>query len=78
MAGAWKLNGLCSTHPERYTLWWPTYDTPPDEIQRAKEICEQCPVRARCKEEGKGKRVIGVWGGVLMGLDPGDFIADPD
>lgn len=68
----WKLSGTCSTHPERYTLWHPTFETPPEEIQRAKEICEDCPVRYRCKPKGKGE--IGIWGAVLYRLDPGDFL----
>ena len=69
----WKLRGLCSTHPERYTLWHPTFDTPPEAIQRAKELCDLCPVRVECKAARKGER-IGIWGAVLMGLDPGDFL----
>lgn len=70
-ANAWKLTGLCASHPERYTLWFPTFETPAAEIQRAKDICDQCPVRAQCK--AAGKRQYGVWGGVLYRLDPGDF-----
>lgn len=70
----WKLRGLCSKHPERYTLWHPTFETPPEEIQRAKEICDTCPVQVRCKP--KGKREYGIWGGVLYRLDPGDFDED--
>jgi hypothetical protein len=70
---SWKLDGTCSTHPERYTLWHPTFETPPDEIQRAKELCESCPVRVQCKLKGKGEK-FGIWGATLMGLDPGDFL----
>ena len=66
----WKLSGACLASEEP-DLWFPTYDTPAEEIGRAKEVCQNCPVMAECKAN-RPKTPFGIWGGVLYRLDPGD------
>ena len=66
----WKLRGACfgSEEPD---LWFPTYDTPAEEIGRAKEVCQGCPVMEKCKAN-RPKNAYGIWGGVLYRLCEGD------
>lgn len=66
----WKLSGACLASEEP-DLWFPTYDTPAEEIGRAKGVCQNCPVMAECKAN-RPSNPFGIWGGVLYRLDPGD------
>lgn len=65
----WRVNALCADH-ENPDLWFPTFETSQEEIQEAKDLCHECPVREECRVQGKGQ--WGIWGGVLKRLDPGD------
>jgi WhiB family redox-sensing transcriptional regulator len=31
--------------------------------QAAKRLCEECPVRVQCRDEGRVNNEIGIWGG---------------
>ena len=66
----WKLSGACLASEEP-DLWFPTYDTPAEEVGRAKEVCQNCPVMAECKAN-RPKNPFGIWGGVLYRLCEGD------
>lgn len=72
--------GLCSTHPNP-DLWFPEsainqgrpsrkqHQTMVENAIEAMEICLECPIRARCLEEGMKEENIehGIWGGILAG-----------
>lgn len=50
-----------SNDPE---LW---FAETPDEVERAKRLCEDCPFRVRCLDEAVARREPwGVWGGQLL------------
>jgi WhiB family transcriptional regulator, redox-sensing transcriptional regulator len=45
------------------------YDTHPDAVEQAKEICDSCPVIVPCRMWAhETHQEYGVWGGVLMRL----------
>lgn len=67
--GDWVTGAPCGEHPELFF--------PPDSdsaehaelrrnrVARAKEICEDCPVRIECNEYAEAKRIdFGVWAGI--------------
>ena len=62
--GAWRNRSLCrDSNPE---LFFPIGATGPalDQIEAAKEICAECPVRAECLEFALAtNQEAGVWGG---------------
>ena len=72
--------GLCSSHPNP-DLWFPErgenqgrptrkqHQTMVENALEAMSICRNCPVRARCLEEGMKEENIehGIWGGMLAG-----------
>jgi Transcription factor WhiB len=77
------MNGLCSTHPNP-DMWFPEElphqrggGRPSLQSKRhmamkatlAMAICQDCPIRARCLEEGMREENIehGIWGGMLAG-----------
>ena len=72
--------GLCSTHPNP-DLWFPeaqenvgrptrkAHRTMIENALNAIAICQECPIRARCLENGMSEENIehGIWGGMLAG-----------
>ena len=74
------MEGLCSSHPNP-DLWFPEehgIQGKPTNAARKRSIenalkaiaiCQKCPVRARCLEEGMSEENIeyGIWGGYLAG-----------
>lgn len=72
--------GLCSSHPNP-DMWFPegqvNVGRPTRKAHRimvenaieAMAICRECPVRARCLEQGMRDENIehGIWGGMLAG-----------
>lgn len=72
--------GLCSKHPDP-DLWFPEEQATQGRPTRgahqrmverallAMSICQECPIRARCLEEGMREENIehGIWGGYLAG-----------
>ena len=72
--------GLCSTHQDP-DLWFPEEQTgrgrPTRQAHKrmveravlAMSICQECPIQARCLEEGFKEENIehGIWGGMLAG-----------
>lgn len=52
----------CQTvDPEIFFAEWPT------ELERAKELCADCPLRRQCLEGALARReAYGVWGGQLV------------
>jgi len=77
------MKGLCSTHPNP-DMWFPEeqplqrkggrpsrakHQKQMENALKAIAICNHCPVRARCLEEGMREENIehGIWGGMLAG-----------
>jgi hypothetical protein len=72
--------GLCSTY-DNPDLWFPEQHDKQGKPSRkehkravenallAMSICRECPIRARCLEEGMREENIefGIWGGMLAG-----------
>lgn len=67
----WQAEALCVGYDPSW--WFPEVrkmrgrilDTPESLV--AKQICAECPVRARCAEYATENREVGIWGGVLRG-----------
>ena len=66
---AWADDGLCSETPDLFY----NADEEPKGVRRRKEaaaknLCAQCPVLARCREQAVvGRELYGVWGGLTEG-----------
>ncbi|QBI56876.1 WhiB family transcriptional regulator [Streptomonospora litoralis] len=62
-AAAWQERGACRQAPAA-DWWWP--ETPQDPyLQRGKQVCATCPVRAQCLAYAEEQRIVhGTWGGV--------------
>lgn len=60
----WESQALCaSANPRLSPEWW--FSDKPSDINRAKDICESCPVKGRCLSEARDRREeYGIWGGV--------------
>lgn len=59
-AQTWRREAACrGVDPE---LFFPGRGDP-EGLARAKAVCETCPVREHCAEDGMGER-FGVWGGL--------------
>jgi WhiB family transcriptional regulator, redox-sensing transcriptional regulator len=59
---SWKNRAACVGYPS--SVFFPTADTPPDLVDKAKSICEVCPVAQDCLEYAfETNQVAGVWGG---------------
>lgn len=58
----WKLEGSCRTSGEHPDLW---FSNRQKHIDKAKEICLDCPVMVTCLEWAIDKREeYGIWGGM--------------
>jgi WhiB family redox-sensing transcriptional regulator len=58
----WRASALCAqTDPD---LWFPEHGVNRGAIAVARRICNQCPVRNECLDEGiKTYPAWGIWGG---------------
>ena len=56
----WMDLGICSNQPELNHLF---FSADPVRIEKAKQLCQQCEVRAQCEDYGNRTRSIGIWGG---------------
>lgn len=59
----WRTEALCNqlVHANKAELgWW--YATG-RRLRLAKTICDQCPVRRPCRDEGRANNEAGMWGG---------------
>lgn len=60
---SWRDEALCSFKKNEYMVEW-FFSEEPEEIDAAKNLCFQCPVRKNCiKYALESKEIWGVWGG---------------
>lgn len=60
----WQDHAACHGHPA--DLWFPTHTRGPAaqaSINRAKAICQSCPVRRECLDHARANNEPGIWGG---------------
>lgn len=62
MVATWWDEGACvGMNPE---IWHPNMSVK-DEVQRARDICDTCPVRSECLDYAQTTRINqGIWGGL--------------
>lgn len=61
---SWSLHARCTGRTDLFFA--PDGETPAERVGRetvAVRICADCPVRAICRDTGRERREIGVWGG---------------
>jgi len=63
---SWQAQAACREYgPDGQDLW---FSMIPSWMKRAVEICNTCPVQARCLEWAINNRIeYGIWGGKLPG-----------
>ena len=60
----WRDDALCAVPVEKEEDKIDFFSEDPTEIERAKAVCAQCPVRKQCLSEAlKNEDRFGVWGG---------------
>lgn len=58
----WKARAACAGYANTY--FFPTTETSPDIVARARAICDTCPVQAECLEYAfETNQISGIWGG---------------
>jgi WhiB family redox-sensing transcriptional regulator len=64
--GSWRFLGLCKD--EDISKFFPTRETNPQTIQKAKLICKECPVLLECREYAldSSPSLSGIWGGLTQ------------
>lgn len=58
----WKARAACAGIS--FPLFFPTQESPANQVARAKAVCAACPVVAECLEYSlETNQVSGIWGG---------------
>ena len=62
----WAAQGNCYTRGVDVSVFFPRLEDPNSFIDRAKAVCEGCPVRSECLEDAMTDThgIEGVWGGL--------------
>lgn len=62
LARDWKDGAACAGYPN--SLFFPSQDVTPGQIEKAKAICSVCPVNEACIEYAlETNQRAGIWGG---------------
>lgn len=64
--GDWQSRGACIGKPQSW--WFATSTSTSHHYDRARTICERCPVQEQCLEAAlRGNELAGFWGGKSRG-----------
>lgn len=63
----WLASAACKGYPTEW--WFPEKGMPKQSytnMLKAKKLCENCPVKQECYEDGVAFGAMGIWGGVAL------------